>query len=160
MQIVYTNLTDILNEFDLFFKNNKKIKPLDDILKRYNGTDWKNYVQYDDNTYKKNLVKRTSEYELYVVCWKDNQGTVCHDHAGNGCLFKILDGELVETIYTDSDSDSGKNSKKLIINDIGYIDNTIGYHTMHNKCNNTSVSLHLYSPPNYKMNVVKILDSF
>jgi cysteine dioxygenase len=120
------------------------------LIKNYNGNDYRKYISYSNKTYKKNLVYRNEDFELFVICWKDNDASLIHDHSENGCLFKILEGELREYKY----DKELKFIKKVNLrkNNTSYLDNNIGYHKIENKSNNNSVSLHLYSPPRYIAN--------
>lgn len=120
------------------------------LIKNYNGNDYMKYISYSNKTYKKNLVYRNYDFELFIICWKNNDASPIHDHAENGCLFKILEGELVEYKY---DRDLNFTTKvNLRKNNISYLDNNIGYHKIANNSYNNSVSLHLYSPPRYRTN--------
>ena len=63
----------------------------------------------------------------------------------------MLSGHLTEELY---DEKINKIKTTDLSKDmIGYLDNKIGYHRMINKSNDIAVSLHLYSPPKYKMNI-------
>ena len=103
------------------------------------------YVIFDKEKYKKNLVYRNSIYEIILIAWLPGQQTKLHDHPKNGCIMKIIEGELTEDLYT-FDKIVNTTYKK---NDISYIDHTIGKHIITNNTNNKTVSLHIYSPPNY-----------
>ena len=61
------------------------------LIKNYNGNDYMKYISYSNKTYKKNLVYRNEDFELFVICWKNNDASPIHDHADNCCLFKILE---------------------------------------------------------------------
>jgi hypothetical protein len=141
------NINDLVNEL-----NNTPIKQniseWTNILNTYNSNDWKDHIKFSDIGYNKILLHTNSNYDLYLICWKENQSTKYHDHAKNGCLYKILYGKLYEM--------TKNNKNKLIqcklhnVNDIGYIDNNIGYHKISSTINSDAISLHIYSPSNYK----------
>ena len=59
----------------------------------------------------------------------------------------MLKGELKEDIYNTDLNFVKSNTFKE--NQLSYLDNSLGYHTINNINNDISVSLHLYSPPNY-----------
>ena len=118
------------------------------LFKNFNSLEWNNYVSFDDKNYKKNLVYRDNNYELFVVCWKPDQKTILHSHSENGCIIRMLKGNLTEKIYYNN----GIYKKHILTkDDITYIDNNIGKHIMENNSENNAMSLHLYSPPNYKI---------
>lgn len=132
------NLYNILNKNIISCKNLKKHNYL---LKNYVDLDWKKYVKINDKTYNRQIYKKNDLFEIVIITWKNNQSTKIHGHPENGCLFKVLQGNIDEIIYTDE-----INYNNYKINDVNYIDNTIGKHQMINK-DLISVSLHIYSPP-------------
>ena len=63
---------------------------------------------------------------------------------------KILEGCLEEEIYN---KDLSKNQNYIRNkDDIQYIDNSLGYHKIRNN-NKDTISIHIYSPPDYKANL-------
>ena len=125
--------------------NTGSIKYLSNIIDRYNGSDWNNYIKISNN-YSKELVYRNNNYELFVITWMPKSKSKIHNHSKNGCLFKILDGKLIEDWYTN-------NNIKFITrnyynnNEINYISNENYFHKIFNNSNEKTISLHLYSPP-------------
>mgnify|MGYP005997816821 CR=1 FL=1 len=135
------------NLINIFKRANfNKFKYYSNHLIKYKNSDWKEFDNYDESTYKKNLVYRNENFEIFIVCWKPGQGTILHDHSKNGCLLKILKGSLQERLFY---KDGIIENNNLLCNDITYIDNNIGKHIMSNNSCRNSVSLHIYSPPNY-----------
>ena len=113
------------------------------ILCNYNEDDWKNYVIFDNNNYKRNLIYKNDLFEIILICWKKNQESPIHDHPENGCIFKVLQGSIIEL---------KKNSKRTLNTyDIGY---SIGKNVHQIKALEDAVSLHVYSPPNYIPNII------
>lgn len=137
-------LNDIISEMKL----NKPIKELLIILEKYDSDDWKEYDFFSELNYKKNLVYRDKNYEMFVVCWKPKQASFIHNHPENGCIFKIIEGELSEHRY-DEDSLTLIESNNLSKNSLGYIDDTEGLHKMMNESKKKCVSIHIYSPPDF-----------
>jgi len=134
-----------------FIKNQPtlKLKALGPLLNTYQSKDWANFEFYDSEKYKKNLVFRNNQFEIFIVCWSEYQGTQIHDHADNGCILKVLQGQLTEYKY-DTKSLKLKEICNLPTNSFSYIDNTGNYHKIINNSNENAVSLHIYSPPNYQ----------
>jgi chaperonin cofactor prefoldin len=87
-------------------------------------------------------------FELVLICWDKNSETKIHDHPSKGCILYLLSGKLEEKIF----NKSLKNTEKTIIeeNDVSYMHNTKGYHKI--RCIEKAISLHIYSPVNYKIN--------
>ena len=110
------------------------------LLNSYEGTDYKNYVNYRPEKYHRGVVMKTPHLELVVISWSEGNETGFHGHPGE-CIFNVLDGKLHEELLTE------KNSKMSVYNrgDIGYIDNSIGTHKVWTTIK--AITLHLYSPP-------------
>jgi len=85
---------------------------------------------------------------MYIITWNKCKESPIHDHSKNGCIYKILHGTLIEELYNNNLKIIQKNI--LHKDTIKYIDNKIGYHKIINPTDDISVSLHIYSPPNYK----------
>ncbi len=90
-------------------------------------------------------------YMKYIITWNKNKLSKIHDHSSNGCILKLLKGKLLETRY---------NNKLEILeenivdeNSISYIKNENGLHNIKNISDDISVSIHIYSQINYKMNI-------
>ena len=110
-------------------------------LNAFNSKQWIQYLNFTHKNYSRNLMIETDYYQMYLLCWLPKQKTPIHDHPGNGCMFKIIQGQLEETLY-----DTNCNllaTKTHHANDVTCIKNKL--HTMENKSNNYSVSLHIYS---------------
>ena len=146
------NINSIIN----FLKEKKEVSlnsnELYELLKKYNSNDWKQNISFDETNYKKNLVFRNDKFEIFIVCWSSKQGSLIHDHSSNGCILKILKGKLTEYRYDINNLELMELSS-LPKNTISYIDNKIGYHKIINDTKKDTISLHIYSPPNYKGNI-------
>ena len=132
--------------------SNRNLLVNKNILSSYNSTDWKQYISFDKQDYKKNLVYRDNNFEMFVVCWLPNQETKIHNHPEGGCLLKILEGNIIEELY-DKNFVLQENNN-LVMSDVRYIDDSIGIHKMKNNEENT-ISLHIYSPPNFIPSLLK-----
>jgi cysteine dioxygenase len=127
---------------------NKKNFFLHDILNNYNDDDWKKFVNIDEKKYNRIKIYENENLDIYIITWNIKQKANIHDHSDNGCWLKVLKGQLVEKIYD--------NNLKLVKtnilkeNEISFMKNDIGYHSIFNEENDIAVSLHIYSPPNYK----------
>ena len=144
------NLQELFNLINENIKqtDKKNINHLYNIIKDYNGTDWKQYRKVNKETYNKILVNSNENFDMYIITWNNYQKSKIHNHPENGCIYKILEGHLIEENYDDKLTLVG--IKSLFIDRIGYIDDFIHLHRMNNYKNNISVSLHIYSPSNFK----------
>ena len=149
LEELYYTLFD--NYYYNYNNNYNNFIDLSKYIKNYKGDDWKKYVTFSNTEYKR--IKLTdysnNDFELLLLCWSPNQITRIHDHANNGCIMKVLEGTLIETLY---DYDLRLLDSTVInTNIVSVIDNHIGLHQI--KTKDYAVSLHLYSPPNYCSNL-------
>lgn len=140
----------LIKELNQNFNNN--VQDMIPIFGKINFNFLKTEVFQDDKTksYLRTIIHQCDNYELILIKWKPNSESLIHDHASNGCLLKVIDGKLEETLF---------NQKLELIKEtiyhkgeINYIDNFIGYHKIKNLSNNPTYSIHLYSPPNHNTN--------
>lgn len=130
--------------------------------------DWKRYVKFDQKTYIRIPIPELSNelFEIILICWDKNQKSPIHNHPENGCILKVLQGELTEDIYIKSDT--GKyvyNSTKVNVN--GNVSYMCGNDIIHRISNTNSnmdedfktISLHIYSPPKFKYTLIKEIDT-
>ncbi|CAB3983582.1 cysteine dioxygenase type 1 [Paramuricea clavata] len=127
------------------------------VMKSYksNKDDWKKYAHFSAQSYTRNLVDRgNGKFNLILLCWGEGQGSGVHDHSGSHCFMKIMEGQLVETLFawphdpnvqeqlTEIDSKTYENDQ------VAHICDDHGIHRVENRSHsNPAVSLHLYSPP-------------
>ena len=52
------------------------------------------HVRFCDDHYARNLICRTAQFELLVLCWKPGQASTIHDHAGSLNVTRLYLGEL------------------------------------------------------------------
>jgi len=138
------NLSELGNQITDNLANSKLIN-LTNIMEQYNGNDWYDYIHVKDPYYKE-LVYKNNLIEIFVITWSINESSKIHTHPDNGCLMKILYGSLTEEKYD--------NGLKLIQTNllnrdkVSYIEGNKILHKIINQ-NKISVSLHIYSPPNF-----------
>lgn len=99
----------------------------------------------NDNYCRVSLISR-KEYELLLCCWQPGQKSAFHGHPNQGCLVKILTGILTEEVrFSNGESEIRLNKT----DDVGYINDKIGFHRVENASSENAVSLHLYAPGGY-----------
>jgi cysteine dioxygenase len=122
------------------------------LMINYDGDDWKKYVCADPSYYHKELVNRNCDIDMYVISWKPRVSSCIHDHPTNGCIVKLLKGELQEDLYKkmdETDDVEFLSSRQMRENDIGYIESNKTLHRIRNPSDDVCVSLHIYSKPLY-----------
>lgn len=158
-------LNDLFACVDKRLRSNDTLLNCTDILSKYNSDDWKDHVRFDEKTYTRIIIRdMTNElFEIILICWDKNQKSPIHDHPENGCIVKILQGELTEDVFIRDTSTNNKYQYKVTginrINAISYMQGNCTIHKISNTNTNISenyrtVSLHIYSPPKFKYTLV------
>jgi len=144
-----SSLDVIRNELDSRIIN-PDFKDLKDIFEWFSGIeiiDIKQYYEFSDDCYCRVPLIVNTQYELLLCCWMPGQLAPFHGHPEQGCLVKILEGTMTETIkYTDGRAETRLNRT----GDVAYISDKIGIHQVQNNSDRNAVSLHLYAPGGYK----------
>ena len=144
----FSTIKDIIkdDDFGFFLDAYKDVVENFDIYKSNNS----NYNV--DGNYLKIKLTCAKWFDCYLIIWGPKAKSKIHDHADNGCVYKILQGSLTETTFFHINL--LQRSKKILgVGEVGEIHNDIGYHCMENLLDAHAVSIHFYSPPNYVMNV-------
>ncbi len=120
---------------------------------RFGPEEFEPYCTFEDSFYTRNLIARTDDFELILLCWQPGQATPIHDHAGSdGWMFGV-EGQLQEVRYHWKKLEDGSiecsrfDKGQLQPTGIAYINDDIGIHAIENVGPDRAVSLHLYSPP-------------
>mgnify|MGYP000134363322 CR=1 FL=1 len=105
------------------------------------------FLGYTDDGYQRNVVKKTDNYELVLICWKAGQRTPIHDHKGSDCAFLILEGISTESIYREKEGELMKiGIKRYVPGEVCAAEES-DIHKISNDEPKNLVNLHLYSPP-------------
>lgn len=98
---------------------------------------------FKDASYTRNLIVRSDNVEILLVCWKPGQSSPVHDHGPSDGVMVILEGEMTNTSYTPD----GK--KVTTVWGPGTVGHTpVGVrHEVVNHSDRPVVSLHVYAPP-------------
>lgn len=133
----------------------KKFNKVSNLLKSYDSinSDWNKYsvenLDINCDYTRNNLFELPNNLgQILILIWKPNCNSKIHNHPNSNCWVKLLEGKLEENIFN-------KDNKEKIVtnllskNDVTFINDSIGLHSIHNKSlTNTAVSLHIYSNNN------------
>jgi cysteine dioxygenase len=119
---------------------------ISDIMQQYDGSDWHDHVEFSSTKYNKKVVLKNDVAELMIISWETGQQTLVHDHPENGCILKVVQGDLIENRYS-KDAEIWLNTTVLGENDVSFSKGKEIVHQITSICR--SVSIHIYSPPNY-----------
>lgn len=109
----------------------------------------KNNFNFEENIYKKILVKKNNEEEVYLVIWAKDKPCLIHDHAGNKGKVEVVFGNCLHKIYTNMGVLIKE--KNIVENEIIDVEKNM-FHTMQNNPNIKKglVTLHTYKVSNLK----------
>ncbi len=96
-----------------------------------------------ESQYARQLIFKTDNVEIILMCWLPEQGTPIHNHGKSDAITLVLEGEMTYRTYYPDDR---KVSGVLRPGDIEHIPVGIE-HEVQNKSKNKLVTLHVYSPP-------------
>ena len=113
------------------------------------------YANWSNDCYTRNCIADTEKFELILICWCAGHQTSIHDHGGEECWVKVIEGEFKETLYKQDEMGALKLTKTKFSkkNDITYMKDFMGFHRLENSANKRSMSLHLYAKPIRSCNV-------
>jgi predicted metal-dependent enzyme (double-stranded beta helix superfamily) len=154
------SIQSIIHSMNCIINNNSKYAIMHTylpLLRKYevnkdNGIDWKAHIDMNNKSFNRTLLYKHPKniYDIFLISWSPYFKSEIHDHAHNGCIFKVLDGKLQENIYNANINPIKYNI--LHSNDCSAISNKINYHQIINQQNKMAYSLHIYSPANYSPN--------
>lgn len=115
----------------------------------------KSYSSWSNSRYTRNCLAENEKFELILLCWEEGHKTPIHDHGGEECWVKVIDGELKETIYK---ADAAGALKTVDVslsktNEISYMIDFMGFHSLENVTDGRAMSLHLYAKPIRNCNI-------
>jgi cysteine dioxygenase len=116
------------------------------------------YAFWSDTCYTRNCIVDNEKFELILICWSAGQATQIHDHDGEECWVKVIEGQFKETIYKQNESGDMNVVKTAISkqNDITYMKDFMGFHILENIAQKKSMSLHLYAKPIRKCRIYDV----
>ena len=122
-----------------------------EILRSFNLTssDLECFASWSSKSYTRNCLEDNEGFELILICWEKGQITPIHDHGGEECWVKVMEGDIQETIYKIDDNGALNSGKTRVskTGDISYMIDFMGYHRLENLSDKRSMSLHVYAKP-------------
>lgn len=126
-----------------------KLKDLLPAIEQYSGDDWIQYRRFDENNFTRVPVFIDEQVEIRLLCWNKQMVSDLHDHPKDGCVLKVVEGSLVEELFSMKPFQLLQSSA-LTTGDLSYIDDQKGIHRILNQTDEPAVSLHFYVPPGYE----------
>lgn len=107
------------------------------------------YIFHSDARYTRNLIHKSNDFELVLMCWNAGQYSAIHGHEGQKCWLRVEKGALEFADYQEEPGTESKILKRLNVKTgkWGYIDGPAVIHKVANLTGNDALSLHLYAFP-------------
>ena len=107
------------------------------------------YCSWSNECYTRNCIVDNESFELILLCWEAGQATPIHDHGGEECWVKVIQGEFKETIYKFNKPGEIQTLRSTVSKkgDLSYMIDFMGFHRLENISKKRSLSLHLYAKP-------------
>lgn len=112
-------------------------------------SDFEPYAHWSTEKYTRNCIDRTERYELLLLCWEKGLETPVHCHGGEECWVHMVSGKIKE-IRVKERLEGGlitESEEVMEEGDISYMNDQMGFHSLHNLAAGRSMSLHLYMNP-------------
>ena len=135
-------LEQLIDTIHIKLQINNDLRNIIPLFVKYTNNDWEDHIYfYTERPYIKPLYK-DKMFEIYIICWNNNQETKIINYPNRNCLTKILYGVINEYLYLENNLDK---YKSIIRNkdDISFLKNGLyhKYSTKNMKC----IGLQLYS---------------
>lgn len=120
------------------------------LLREYAAAEhsWRRYAMDGEGSYSRNLIWRSKDFELLLLCWKDGQASAIHDHADQNCWMAVLEGTLEEEHFSARDGGLKRGRvRSYEAGGVAFIRDEIALHQIRPAGGQGGVSLHLYARP-------------
>ena len=122
-----------------------RLRLSDDLLRRRSC--------FEQDHYARNLVCRTPEFELLVLCWQPGQESTIHDHVGSLNAISVFGGELASRLFRPvagrhlGEGPVEMTSEERLLAGQGWtgVDRS-GIHQLANTSDEDLVTVHVYAP--------------
>jgi cysteine dioxygenase len=135
-------LTEILDDIDPVEHANtmRRIK--------ITAQDLRPYATWSTQGYTRNCLARTSEYEIILLCWDIGAKSAIHGHGGKDCWVYQVEGTLEEKRFEQTNSELIEvKSQSLTPDNLTYMNDKMGYHSIENNSKRQAMTLHIYASP-------------
>jgi len=146
-------LVALCEALDAAFEEDPRGGGVPGLLEAYTSahSDWEAYRHFVDGGYTRNLVRRTEDYELLLLCWGAGQESPVHNHMGQRCWMSIVEGEVEEVHFRRQEEEPGPliegPTKRFSKGQAAFINDEIALHLVRGADGEAAASLHVYSKP-------------
>jgi predicted metal-dependent enzyme (double-stranded beta helix superfamily) len=117
------------------------------------------HIRFTNRCYSRNLVCRTPDFDLLVLCWRPGQQSVIHDHGESLSVVRVVNGHLTSRMFeksgqpTPSDITVRKTADEILTDNAFACVDHGEIHQLANVNGPDLVTLHCYARPLKTMNV-------
>lgn len=114
------------------------------------------YCTWNSQHYTRNLVAKTSQFELIIMCWEPGQSSPIHSYNNEQGWMYVVDGQLNINHYFESYGEAKMQYYKEVQLHKGaflYVNDYLGFHSAINATQARTISLHLHAGPVEKWKV-------
>ena len=120
------------------------------ILRSFTINDKTEIEDFIKNPQTNHVIVQNDLIKIVLIRWEPGDECNIHGHAERGCVFKVLEGKIVEKRFS-TDNDQKQLAQGTYEKDnIAYIDDLMGLHCVGNPFSEPAITLHMYTPGNYK----------
>jgi cysteine dioxygenase len=120
------------------------------------------WIAFGEFAYQRNLIHRSSRFEVLLLCWRSGQRSPIHDHAGSTCGVRVIAGTATETIFAASPCGSlyPERSRRRVAGSVS-VAYDADVHQMSNlaPAGHDLITLHIYSPPLSAMRIYSLSET-
>ncbi len=119
-------------------------------LREFRINDQEEIKNFIDNPETNHVLVQNDLIKIVLIRWNPGDECNIHGHAERGCVFKVLEGKIVEKRFSADDEQRQLAEGTYEKNNIAYIDDLMGLHCVGNPFSKPAITLHMYTPGNYK----------
>lgn len=107
------------------------------------------HATWEADRYTRNCLARSEDYELLLLCWDAQQDTPIHCHGGEECWVYNIEGGLLERRFEEDEKGLPRMiaEEQLPTGGLSYMNDDMGFHSLHNLSDRRAMTLHLYMNP-------------
>ena len=121
-------------------------------LRQFSLTDHVEINNFLKNPETNHVLVQNDQIKIVLIRWQPGAESSIHGHAVGGCVFKVLHGKIVEKRYSADEQQRLLAEGTYQKDNIAYIDDIMGFHSVGNPYSSPAISLHMYTPGNYMTN--------
>lgn len=119
-------------------------------LKEYTLSDLGEIENFLNNPETNHVLVQNDLIKIVLIRWEPGDKCRIHGHAEGGCVFKVLKGKVVERRFSADDDLRELAEGTYSEGNMAYIDDMLGLHSVGNPFTEPAITLHMYTPGNYK----------